>query len=129
MLPPEGAAYDELLGVVSWGEYIGMDKATSTTNIASDDWEVDLIAKARGDQVEEDSNGDEEGILEAAAPAAIPTKVALGHVGELVSFALLASDPSVLEAATKLQTLVQDHSIRLAAGAKQKSIRDFFSAK
>ena len=49
-----------LLGVVSWGEYVGMDEATSTTDIASDDWEVDLIARARGDQVEEDdSSGDE----------------------------------------------------------------------
>ena len=35
MLPPEGAAYDELLGVVSWGDYVAMDEATSTTDIAS----------------------------------------------------------------------------------------------
>ena len=79
-----------------------------------DDWKVDLIARERGDQVgEDDSSGDEEGIEEPAAPAAIPTKVALGHVGELVSFVLLAYDPSMVEAATKLQTIVQEHSIRL----------------
>ena len=68
-------------------------------------------------------------IEEAAVPASIPTKVALSHVGELVSFALLANNPFMVEAAMKLQTLVHDHSIRLAAVAKQKSIRDFFSAK
>ena len=128
---PEGSAYDELLGVVSWGDYVAMDEATSTADIASDDWETDLIARARGDQVEDndDSSGDEGGIEEAAAPAAISTKVALGHVGQLVSFALLANDASMVDAVTKLQNIVQEHSIKQAAVAKQKSIRDFFAAK
>ena len=112
MLPPEGAAYDELLSVVSWGDYVAMDEATSTTDI--DDWEADLIARARGDQVEDDddSSGDEGGIEEAAAPAAISTKVALGHVGQLVSFALLANDASMVEAVTKLQNIIQEHSMQ-----------------
>ena len=76
MLPPEGAAYDELLGVVSWGDYVAMDEATSTADIASDDWEADLITRARGDQVEDDddSSGDEGGIRRQLRPLQSPRR-------------------------------------------------------
>ena len=37
VLQPVGFAYDELLGVMSWADYVSMDDGTSTTDVASDE--------------------------------------------------------------------------------------------
>ena len=41
---------------------------------------------------------------------------------ELVTFAIRASDPAMLEAVMKVQNMVEDHCIKQAAVGKQKSI-------
>ena len=60
VLQPVGFACDELLGVVSWADCVSMDNGTSMTDVASDEWEAALIAKARGEVSADDSSSDEE---------------------------------------------------------------------
>ncbi|KAI0216055.1 hypothetical protein LSAT2_031889, partial [Lamellibrachia satsuma] len=60
VLQPVGFAYDELVGVVSWANYVSMDDSTSTTNVASDEWEAAFIATTRGEVPADDSSSDEE---------------------------------------------------------------------
>ena len=122
-------AYDELLGVVSWADYISMDDSSSTTNVASDEWEAALIAKTRGEVPADDSSSDEDAEEPAEPTPVLTTREALVRVNELVTFAIRASDTAMLEAVTKVQNMVEDHCIKQAAVAKQKSIRDFFSAQ
>ena len=54
-----GEGWERLLGEVSWGTYITTDDAPITTDVADDDWEAALVAKARG-QVGENSDNDNE---------------------------------------------------------------------
>ena len=62
--------HPKLLGVV-----LSRGETTSTTDIASDNWEADLIARPRGDQIEEDdSSGDEGGIRRQLRPLQSPRK-------------------------------------------------------
>ena len=107
-----------------------MDNDSSTTDIASYEWEVALITKARGEVPADDGSSDEEEAEELADPTPVlTTREALVCATELVTFAMWASDPPMLEAVAKVQNLVQNHCIKQAAVAKQKSIRDVFSAQ
>ncbi|KAI0221335.1 hypothetical protein LSAT2_027300 [Lamellibrachia satsuma] len=106
-----------------------MDNGTSTTDVASDEWEAALIAKARGEVPADDSSSDEDAEEPAEPTPVLTTREALVRVNELVTFAIRASDTAMLEAVTKVQNMVEDHCIKQAAVAKQKSIRDFFSAQ
>ena len=118
MLMSEGAAYGELCYVVSWGSTLAWTRPPTplTLPVTTGTWTWPPGPEAT--RLKEDSSE------EAAGSAAISTNVALA-LGEPVSFALLANDPSTLEAVTKLQTIAEEHSIRLVAVAMQ----DFLSAK
>ena len=127
VLQPVGFAYDELLGVVSLANYVSMDDSTSTTDVASDEWEAALIAKARGEVPADDSSSDEEAEEPTEPTPVLTTREALVRVNEFVTFAIRASDSAMLEAVTKVQNMVEDHCIKQAAVVK-KSI-SFFSAQ
>ena len=88
VLQPVGFAYDELLGVVSWADYISMDDGTSTTDVASDEWEAALIAKARGEVPADDSSSDEDAEEPAEPTPVLTIREALVRVNELVTFAI-----------------------------------------
>ena len=42
-----------LLGGVPWPTYVAMDDATSTTNVAGDEWEAALIARTNSVNTED----------------------------------------------------------------------------
>ena len=129
---PEGPAYDALLGVVSWDDFVSMDDATRTTEIISDDWESALIAKARGDAPAEDASSEDEEEQEEHTelpPTVLTNKEALGHVSELMAYATRTGNVAMLDVVTTVQGVIQEHCIKQATFAKQKSITDFFTAK
>lgn len=66
----EGLSYNEFLGVVYWADYASMDDGTSTTDIASDDWEV---SKARAEVPADDDSSDEEETEELTKPTPVLT--------------------------------------------------------
>ena len=109
-----------------------MDDATRTTDIISDDWESALIAKARGDVSADGASSEEEEEQEEQTelpPTVLTNKEALGCVNELVDYATRTGNAAMLDAVTTVQGLVQEHCIKQATFAKQKSITDFFTAK
>ena len=127
---PEGPAYDALLGAVSWADFVSMDDATRTTDVVNDDWESALIAKARGDVPAAGASSEEEEQEEHTELPPVSThKEALGRVSELVDYASHTGNAAMLDAVTTMQSIVQEHCIKQATFAKQKSITDFFTAK
>ena len=94
-----------------------MGEATSTTDVTGDDWEVALVAKAKGEKMNEDERKDE---------AVISTKVAVGHVSDLLTFAMQSGNMSMIDGIANVQAMVKEHSVRLAAADKQKCITDLF---
>ena len=62
-------------------------------------------------------------------PPVLTYKEALRRVNELVHYATRSGDAAMLDAAMTMQGLVQDHCIKQATFAKQKSITDCFTAK
>ena len=128
---PEGPAYDTLLGTESWADFVSMDNATRTTDIISDDWESALITKAREDVLADGASSEEDEQEEQAElpPTVLTNREALGRVNELVDYATRTGNAAMLDAVTTVQGLVQEHCIKQATFAKQKSITDFFTAK
>ena len=129
---PEGPAYDTLLGAVSWADLVSMDDATRITDVVNDDWESALIVKVRGDvpatgaSSEEEEEEQEE---QTELPPLLTHKEALRRVSELVDYATRTGNAAMLDAVTTVQSLVQEHCIKQATFAKQKSITDCFTAK
>ena len=117
--------YDVLMGDVSWQDFVTMDDRTLTTDIAGDDWEAAIVARARGESPEDD-DADDSGEDEAETLPVITARDALTQIKDVVGFALGASDARLLEVASTAQDLLQGHCIRQAALAQQKTITDFF---
>ena len=82
----------------------------STTDVTGDDWEVALVAKANGEKMNEDER----------------KEVAVGHVSDLLTFAMQSGNMSMIDGIANVQTMVKEHSVRLAAADKQKCITDLF---
>ena len=105
-----------------------MDEATSTTDVTGDDWEAALVAKAKGEKLNEDESEDEAdkpGIPDDEPPV-ISTKVAVAHVRNLLTFAMQSGNNSMIDGIVDVQAMVVEHSVRLAAAAKQKCITHLF---
>ena len=120
--PGEGA--ERLLGDVSWETYVCMDEATVTTEVTTDDWEAALVAKARGEIVQDDEDSDDDDNEPEGRPL-ITAKDGLLQIKDVMNFALSENDTAMFEAASTVRDLLQGHSIRQAALAEQKSITDF----
>ena len=99
-----------------------MDDAIHTAAVHDDDWEAALVAKAKGETVEESEEEEEERPVRKLPTA----RAALDSVRDIVGIALSASDARLLDAATTLQNLLEGHCIRQATAAKQTSMMDFF---
>ena len=128
VLQPDGEAYAELLGTVSWAAYVAMDETASTTDVTGDDWEAALVDRAKGEKLSEDESeddADEPGMADDEPPV-ISTKVAVAHVRDLLTFAMQSANKSMIDGIVDVQAMVEEHSVRLAAAAKQKCITDFF---
>ena len=121
--PGEGA--ERLLGDVSWETYVTMDDATVTAEITDDDWEAALVAKARGDVMDDDEDSDDDD-NEPEGRTLITAKDGLQQMKDIISFALSANDTAMLDAASTVRDLLQGHSIRQAALAEQKNTTYFF---
>ena len=128
---PDGAAHAELLGDVPWQTYVAMAEATSTTDVAGDEWEAALIARAKdlktADQESEkevDEEADEE-----TEEVIITTRQAVSSVRVLLTFATRHGDVVMMDIVTKLQGVVEDCAISQTGAAKQTTIGDFFARK
>ena len=124
VLSQPGDEYKELLGVVSWDNYIIMDDDTITPDTASEDWLAVITPTAKGDEDYENDSGDDD---QENRPQ-VTSRDSLEHVN-MVNFAFNASDDTILDAASRVEHLLQGHCIRQAALAKQKTITDFFTSK
>ncbi|KAI0239509.1 hypothetical protein LSAT2_009769 [Lamellibrachia satsuma] len=60
----------------------------------------------------DDSSSDEEVEKPAEPTPVLTTREPLVRVNELVTFAIRASDPAMLEAVTKVQNMQHDHRVR-----------------
>ena len=120
------AAYAPLMGDVRWDEYVAIDSSATTSDVVSDEWEADIVAKARGEVAAESDDSEEEEEEEPPAHTLISSREALDQVKNLVHFARLQNDTSMLDAASELQDLVEAHRLRQAATATQKKMDDFF---
>ena len=84
------AASQVLLGTVAWQDYVAMDDAIHAAAVHDDDWEAALVAKAKGETVEESEEEEEE---EERPVRKLPTaRAALDSVRDIVGIALSTSD-------------------------------------
>jgi hypothetical protein len=113
--------FQQLLGDMSWDDFVTMDKDTDTTAQIPDDWEKQLSTVA----AQSDDSGDEDPI----PTPTISSHTAMTAAGSLVDFAMSINDPAMMDVASKLQTMLVDYRVQKASTAVQKSIQDFFSSR
>ena len=101
------AAYAHLLRDVRWDDYVAIDSSAKTSDVVSDEWEAEIVAKARGEVAAESEDSEE-----PPARTLVSSREALDQVKNLVYFAWL-------------HELVEAHRLRQAATATQK-MNDFF---
>ena len=116
--------YNMLLDDMSLEDFVTMDDGTLMTDTAGDDWEVEIVARARVEspQVEspqDDDEADDSGEDEAETLPVITVRNTLMPIKNIVGYALDASDARLLEVASTVQDLLQGHCIRQAALAEQ----------
>ena len=100
------------MGDVCWDEYVAIDSPATTSDVVSDKWEAEIVAKARG-EVAAESDDSEEEEEERPARTLVSSREAFDQVKNLVYFAWL-------------HELVEAHRLRQAATATQKKMNDFF---
>ena len=89
-----------------------MDDATSTTDVAGDEWEAALIARTNGVNTE-DPESEEEVVV-------MSTKQAVSQMRNILAFARRSADVGMIDIATKLQGVVEDCAVRQAGAAKHR---------
>ena len=99
-----------------WPTYVAMDDATSTTDVAGDEWEAALIARTNGVNTE-DSESEEEPAEEVVV---IGTKQAVSQMRNILAFARRSADVGMIDIATKLKGVVEDCAVRQAGVAKHR---------
>ena len=102
------------LGDVPWPTYVAMDDATSTTDVAGDEWEAALIARTKGANNEDPESEEEEPAEEEPAeeepaeeePAEevviMSMKQAVSQMRNILAFARCSADVGMIDIATKL---------------------------
>ena len=104
-----------------------MDDATSTTNVAGDEWEAALIAYAKGVNTEDPESEEEE---PAEGVVVMSTKQAVSQMRNILAFARRSGDVvRMIDIATKLQGVVEECAVRQAGAAQQMAIGDFLCPK
>ena len=111
-----------LLGDGPWPTYVAMDDATSTTDVAGDEWEAALIARAKGVNTEDPGSEEEE-------PSEKVVVMSTKQMRNILAFARRSGDVGMIDIATKLQGVVEDCAVRQAGAANQMTIGDFFCPK
>ena len=109
-----------------WPTYVVMDDATSTTDVAGDEWEAALIARTNGVNTEDPESEEEEPAEEVVV---MSTKQAVSQMRNILAFARRSADVGMIDIATKLQGVVEDCAVRQAGAARQMTIGDFFVRK
>ena len=104
-----------------WPTYVAMDDATSTTDVAGDEWEAALIARAKSVNTE-DPESEEEPADEVVVTS---MKQAVSLMRNIPASARRSGDVGMIDIATKLQGVVEDCAVRQAGAAKQMTIGDF----
>ena len=99
-----------------WPTYVAMDDATSTTDVAGDEWEAALIARTNGVNTEDPESEEEEPAEEVVV---MSTKHAVSQMRIILAFASSA-DVGMIDIATKLQGVVEDCAVRQAGAAKHR---------
>ncbi len=112
------------LGDVPWPTYVAMDDATSTTDVAGDEWEAARIARAKDVNTEDPESEEEEPAEEVVV---MSMKQAVSQMRNILAFARRSGDVGMIDIATKLQGVVEDCAVRQAGAAKQMTIGDFLS--
>ena len=97
-------------------EYVAMDDATSTTDVAGDEWEAALIARTNGVNTEYLESEEEP----AEEVVVMSTKQAVSQMRNILAFARRSADVGMIDIATKLQGVVEDCAVRQAGAAKHR---------
>ena len=97
---------------------MAIDSSAKTSDVVSDEWEAEIVAKAHGEVAAESDDSKEEEVEsddseEPPARTLVSSREALDQVKNLVYFAWL-------------HELVEAHRLRQAATATQKKMNDFF---
>ena len=100
-----------------WPTYVAKDDATSTTDVAGDEWEAALIARTNGVNTEDPESEDEEPAEEVVV---VSTKQAVSQMRNILAFARRSADVGMIDITTKLQVVVEDCAVRQAGAANHR---------
>ena len=120
------AAYAPLLGDVRWDEYVAIDSSATTSYVVSDEWEAEIVAKARGEVAAESDDSEEEEEEEPPARTLISSRGTRPSEETGVFRSAAERHIHAGRSLLKLQELVEAHRLRQAATAPQKKMDDFF---
>ena len=115
---------------MTWQEYANCDADLATTNTIEDDWEENLLLRAKqGDSQESDEDYDDDDVTDDTPAPIVSVRTAASYLCQLREFAIAHSKPDLLELLNKSQTLVEDTMRNQVQQAKQTKLTEFFSKK
>ena len=91
--------------------YVAMDDNTGTTDVAGDEWEAALIARAKAVNTEDPESEEGEPAEEVVV---MSTKQAVSQIRNILAFARCSGDVGMIDISTKLQGVVEDFAVRQA---------------
>ena len=123
----------DVLGDVTWDEFMSFDNELAVTSNSDGDWEDHIIAKAfaaNGSQVSDPESDEEENESAVAEPAPVVSGRELhSHLERGLQYALQKNNSTLLELINKTMTEIETSQLKEANRSKQKDIHCYIASK